>query len=169
MESGRNSWLTGASAAFIGAFIASRLPARLLTIVFGCVVMVMAVRMLTARQPSVTGRRAYNYVQVVLWGPCLVSFPIIGVGGGGLMVPVMTNFLGFSVHEAVGTAAALMIFTALGGSLSYLINGLGVQGLPAYSTGISTGSSSRCWPAPAFPWPLSALKPLTCCLPTGSK
>ena len=51
------------------------------------------------------------------------------------MVPVMTNFLRFSVHEAVGTAAALMIFTALGGSVSYLINGLGVPGLPAYSTG----------------------------------
>ena len=28
-----------------------------------------------------------------------------------------------------------MIFTALGGSVSYLINGLGVQGLPGDSTG----------------------------------
>ncbi len=51
------------------------------------------------------------------------------------MIPVMINFLGFGVHEAVGTSAALMIFTALGGSVSYLIHGLGVEGLPAYSTG----------------------------------
>jgi uncharacterized protein len=51
------------------------------------------------------------------------------------MIFVMVNFMGFGVHEAVGTSAALMIFTALGGSVSYLINGLGVEGLPAYSTG----------------------------------
>jgi uncharacterized protein len=128
--------LTGASAAFIGAFVASRLPARLLTIVFGCVVMIMAIRMLTTHQPCVAERRADNYVQVILWGVVFGFVSgIIGVGGGGLMVPVMTNFLRFSVHEAVGTAAALMIFTALGGSVSYLVNGLGIQGLPAYSTG----------------------------------
>jgi uncharacterized protein len=28
-----------------------------------------------------------------------------------------------------------MIFTALGGSVSYLVNGIGVEGLPPYSTG----------------------------------
>ena len=41
----------------------------------------------------------------------------------------------FTMHQAVGTSTALMIFTAVGGSLSFLINGLGVQGLPPYSTG----------------------------------
>ncbi len=51
------------------------------------------------------------------------------------MIPVMISFLGFSVHQAVGTSSALMIFTALGGSMSYLVTGLGVEGLPAYSTG----------------------------------
>ena len=51
------------------------------------------------------------------------------------MIPIMVNFMGFGVHEAVGTSAALMIFTAFGGSISYLVNGLGVEGLPAYSTG----------------------------------
>ncbi len=51
------------------------------------------------------------------------------------MIPVMIHFLGFGMHEAVGTAAVFMTFTGLGGSISYLVNGLGVQGLPAYSTG----------------------------------
>lgn len=51
------------------------------------------------------------------------------------MIPVMVFFLKFKMHQAVGTSTALMIFTASGGSLSFLINGLGVQGLPPYSTG----------------------------------
>jgi len=60
---------------------------------------------------------------------------IIGIGGGVLMIPIMVFFLKFKMHQAVGTSTALMIFTAIGGSLSFLINGLGVQGLPPYSTG----------------------------------
>ena len=51
------------------------------------------------------------------------------------MIPVMVYFLKFKMHQAVGTATALMIFTALGGALSYAFNGLGVAGLPPYSTG----------------------------------
>ena len=36
---------------------------------------------------------------------------------------------------AVGTSTAFMIFTALGGTIAYIINGWGVAGLPAYSLG----------------------------------
>src|SRR5208283_4238945 len=78
-----------------------------------------------------------NHVsRFIFWGS-LFGFVsgMVGVGGGGLMIPVMINFLGFKVHEAVATSSALMIFTALGGSISYLVNGLGIHGLPPYSTG----------------------------------
>ena len=51
------------------------------------------------------------------------------------MIPIMVHFLRFKMHQAVGTSTALMIFTAAGGALSYLINGLGIEGLPPYSTG----------------------------------
>jgi hypothetical protein len=51
------------------------------------------------------------------------------------MIPIMIFFLKFKIHQAVGTSTALMIFTSIGGALSFLINGSGVQGLPPYSTG----------------------------------
>lgn len=128
--------LTGASTAFIGAYVASQLPGRVLTSVFGGVSILLALRMLTSAPPTGCAKRVDRIGPLILWG-IVFGFVsgIIGVGGGGLMIPVMISFLGFNVHDAVGTSAALMIFTAIGGSASYLINGLGVPDLPAYSTG----------------------------------
>jgi len=60
---------------------------------------------------------------------------IIGIGGGVLMVPVMVLAMRFKMHQAVGTSTALMIFTSIGGILSYIVNGLNVSGLPPYSVG----------------------------------
>ena len=57
------------------------------------------------------------------------------LGGGVLMIPIMVFFLKFKMHQAVGTSTALMIFTAIGGSISYLMNEWGITGLPPYSTG----------------------------------
>lgn len=45
------------------------------------------------------------------------------------------NFLHFDMLKAVGTSAAVIIFTSFGGSLGYIINGWGQPGLPSYSLG----------------------------------
>jgi len=41
----------------------------------------------------------------------------------------------FSVHEAIGTSTALMLSSSVGGVISYIVNGMGVSGLPQYSLG----------------------------------
>jgi hypothetical protein len=72
----------------------------------------------------------------VLWGiPLGIVSGLIGIGGGVLIIPIMVFCLKFKIHQAVGTSTALMIFTSIGGALSFLFNGLGVPGLPAWSTG----------------------------------
>ena len=55
---------------------------------------------------------------------------LIGIGGGVLMVPVMATILKFKMHSAVGTSTAMMIFTSIGGAISYMLDGLNVSGLP---------------------------------------
>jgi uncharacterized membrane protein YfcA len=128
--------IAGAIGAFFGAFIAAHLPAEVLKVAFGVAVILGAIRMLTAKPPKITDEPSDSAAAFILWGiPLGVVSGIIGIGGGVLMIPIMVYFLKFKMHQAVGTSTALMIFTALGGSLSYLINGLGVQGLPPYSTG----------------------------------
>jgi uncharacterized protein len=128
--------IAGAVGAFFGAFIASHLPGKVLTVAFGIAVILGALRMLTAKPPKITDEPSDNITAFILWGiPLGIVSGIVGIGGGVLMIPIMVYFLKFKMHQAVGTSTALMIFTAFGGSLSYLINGLGVQGLPPYSTG----------------------------------
>ena len=128
--------IAGAIGAFFGAFIASHLPGRVLTIGFGIAVILGGIRMLTAKPPTITEKPSDSIPAFILWGiPLGIVSGIIGIGGGVLMVPIMIFFLRFRMHQAVGTSTALMIFTAVGGTLSFLINGLGVEGLPPYSTG----------------------------------
>lgn len=128
--------ITGAIGAFFGAFIASHLPGRVLTISFGIAVILGAIRMLTAKPPRSGEKPNSSLSLYAIWGfPLGIVSGIVGIGGGVLMIPVMVFFLGFGMHQAVGTSTALMIFTAVGGALSFLINGLGIEGLPPYSTG----------------------------------
>ncbi len=128
--------ITGAIGAFLGAFIASHIPGSFLKAGFGLAVILGAIRMLTAKPPKIEQEPSKSTALLVLWGfPLGIVSGIIGIGGGVLMVPIMVFFLHFKMHQAVGTSTALMIFTAIGGAISYLINGLGIQGLPPYSTG----------------------------------
>jgi|GEM_PF-6313851 len=51
--------------------------------------------------------------------------------GANLLVVLPTTISGALTHNSKG---AVLWKAAIGGSLSYMINGLGVQGLPLYST-----------------------------------
>lgn len=51
------------------------------------------------------------------------------------MVPFMAIFMRYKMHEAIGTSTAVIVFTSLGGIISYIFNGWGVYGLPPYSVG----------------------------------
>ncbi len=135
-KAGVSLGIAGAVGAFFGAFIASHLPGNVLTIAFGAAVILGALRMLTAKPPKITDEPSDSLTAFILWGiPLGIVSGIIGIGGGVLMIPIMVFFLKFKMHQAVGTSTALMIFTAIGGAISYLINGWGIAGLPPYSTG----------------------------------
>ena len=128
--------LTGACVAFLGAYVASRVSGGYLTTIFGGLGIILSMRMFLIRNKDVSRSSTGSMVGLIICGGMFGFVSgIIGVGGGGLMIPVMIHFLGFGMHEAVGTSAVFMTFTGLGGSASYLVNGLGVEGLPAYSTG----------------------------------
>ena len=47
----------------------------------------------------------------------------VGAGGGMMMLFVLTSFLGYEMHVAVGTSVFIMSFTALTGGISHLVIG----------------------------------------------
>jgi uncharacterized membrane protein YfcA len=128
--------IAGFVGALVGGYIATLIPGQYLTALFGLVILLSAIRMLTAKPPAVDAKPVDDVVTFLLWGiPLGLLSGIIGIGGGVLLIPVMVLALHFKMHTAVGTSTALMIFTALGGTIAYIINGWGVAGLPAYSIG----------------------------------
>ena len=123
-------------AALGGSTLATHLPGAALKIAFGAIVLVAAIRMLTARPPQIEEEPRDNPWLWVAWAlPIGMVSGLVGVGGGILAVPVMTLALRFKMHNAVATSLAMMILTSAGGVIGYIINGIGVADLPAYSLG----------------------------------
>jgi uncharacterized protein len=128
--------ISGAVAAIFGALTATFLSGNVLTTIFGIVIIGGAIRMLTAKPPGNEQNPPDKYLPYLLTGiPLGFATGLIGIGGGVLMIPVMIVLLKFKMHQAVGTSTALMIFTAIGGTISYMVYGGGVTGLPEFSIG----------------------------------
>ena len=47
----------------------------------------------------------------------------VGAGGGMMLLFVLTSFLGYEMHIAVGTSVFIMAFTALTGGISHFVIG----------------------------------------------
>ena len=127
----------GAVGALIGATITSLfLTEEILMPAFGLAIGIAGVRMLTWKPPKT---EEVPKEVPLLWACCgfLIGIicGLIGIGGGVITVPVLTMYLKFKMHHAVGTSLSMMIFTSLAGSIGYLINGLSVPDLPPYCFG----------------------------------
>ena len=126
----------GLVTAFGGATLAAHLPGAALKIGYGAVVLAVGIRMLTAREPKIERAPKDNPWLWIAWAiPIGVITGILGIGGAVVMIPVMVLALRFEMHNAVATSLAMMIFTSIGGVIGYIMNGVGVPGLPDYSIG----------------------------------
>jgi len=122
--------------AFGGATLATYLPGTALKIAFGAVILASAIRMLTARTSRTEAEPRDNPWLWVAWAiPIGFIAGILGIGGGILIIPVTVLALKFKMHNAVATSLAIMLFISAGGAVGYLVNGLGVTGLPDCSIG----------------------------------
>jgi len=123
-------------AAFAGATLATHLPGAGLKMAFGVLILAMGIRMLTAKLPEIKQEPKDNPWLWVAWAiPIGFATGIMGFGAGILAVPILVLALGFKMHNAIATSLAIMIFSSTGGVIGYIINGLGLPNLPAYSIG----------------------------------
>ncbi|MFC1874145.1 sulfite exporter TauE/SafE family protein [Chloroflexota bacterium] len=120
----------------IGATLTTHLPGEPIKIAFGAVILLSAIRMLTMHLPEVNEKPKDNIWLWVAWAlPIGIMTGLLGIGGGVVVVPVMILALRFSMHEAVATSLGMMMLASAGGVIGYIVNGLGVTGLPAYTVG----------------------------------
>ncbi len=126
----------GAVAAFGGATLATHLPGETLKIVFSVVVLASGVRMLISKpMESEQAPRDNPWLWVVWAIPIGIVTGMTGLGGGVVAVPVMVLALKFKLRNAMATSLAMIVFNSTGGAIGYIVNGLGVPNLPAYSIG----------------------------------
>jgi uncharacterized protein len=119
---------------FLGSCLASRLSTNLLKGVFVVFLYYMAFQMLTNTKPKPTRGLPGSLGMFGVGNGIGAVSSLVGIGGGSLSVPFMV-WCNVTVHDAIGTSAAIGFPIAIAGTVGFIVNGLNVSGLPAYSLG----------------------------------
>jgi len=129
----------GAVAALGGSTLAAHLPTGVLKTGFGVFILAISARMLVGlnaeRSPSELDSCPRTSSLVILGLVMGVISGLSGLGGGALMVPALVLLFKFPMLRAIATSSAAIIFTAPGGIIGYVVNGIGVAGRLPYSVG----------------------------------
>src|SRR5690606_6628178 len=119
---------------FVATFLAAYLSARPLAIFFCIFMTYVAAQMILNRKPNparqLPGVPGLSAVGAVIGG---IS-ALVAIGGGTMTVPFL-NWCNVRLQTAIGTSAAVGLPIALAGASGYVINGWGVEGLPANTLG----------------------------------
>lgn len=121
--------------AVLGGIVADRSPGAVLTAVFGTIGMIAALNMLARSNarpvrdglPGVAGR-------IGIGGVIGGVSSMMGIGGGTLTVPILSA-CNVPARTAVGTSAAVGLFIAVPGAITFILTGLDAEGLPPGSLG----------------------------------
>lgn len=128
--------ILGFIGAIIGAFISTHVDVSVLKLLFGLMCFVAVINMIFIKYPDnddniSKSKLAHSLLGLV--GGLLCG--LLGVGGGIIMIPILTIVLKYPTHKAIGTSSASIIATSLGGLIAYIVLGWNVPDLPAYSVG----------------------------------
>ena len=109
----------GILGSFIGGFVASLAPSRILEIIFGCLLLFIAIRNLLSRdKKEIKARFDFNFLAIMLTGLFVGFFSgLLGIGGGIFLIVILTMLFGFSMIRAIGTSSVFISLTAIGGTL----------------------------------------------------
>ncbi|MDL2216309.1 sulfite exporter TauE/SafE family protein [Desulfovibrio sp. OttesenSCG-928-M14] len=119
---------------FLGSKVAAHLPTNLLKSFFVVFLLYVGTQMLLNIKPKASREIPGLAGNTAAGGVIGMVSSFVGIGGGTLSVPYMT-WCNVPMHKAIGTSAAIGFPIAVAGALGYLINGLGVSGMPGPHVG----------------------------------
>ena len=113
----------------VGSFVASFLPEQAMSGTMQIALIIIGLRFIlkpvnkTKEQLENSSSKS-RFIKAVIGG-IFVGFicGFVGAGGGMMLLLVLTSFLGYPMHLAVGTSVFIMAFTALTGGVSHFIIG----------------------------------------------
>jgi uncharacterized protein len=118
-----------------GGILSHYIESTTLTLIFGCLAIVVAVNMLMSHTPKMRAKLSKTRpVEMVISSFIGFFSALMGIGGGTMSIPVMTAFA-MPVHRAIGTSAAFGFMIALPGALGFMWSGWDVATRLPYSLG----------------------------------
>ena len=117
------------SVTMIGSFVATFMSEKAMSGTMQIALIIIGFRFLLrpvkkTRERMEASSPKSRLVKAIVGGVC-VGFicGFAGAGGGMMLLLVLTSFLGYPMHLAVGTSVFIMAFTALTGGISHFIIG----------------------------------------------
>lgn len=120
----------------IGAFAPAVIDGARMKTAFGIMLVVVSLHMLASSRwklelfNTLPSRPSQILLAIIVGG----LSALLGIGGGTLMVPLLTLFA-FPIHRAVSTASVFGLIISVPATLVYIFTGWNVTNLPPHSTG----------------------------------
>lgn len=113
----------------IGSFVGKLVPENAMSWTMQIAMIILGLRFIikpvaTTKEDMAAVSEKARIIKSVIGG-IVIGFicGFVGAGGGMMMLFVLTSFLGYEMHIAVGTSVFIMSFTALTGGISHLVIG----------------------------------------------
>ncbi len=119
--------------ALIGPQVATILSAEKLKTVFAILVLLIALQMIFIR-PKKSDASISKPILVLIGSITGTVSAFMGIGGGAILVPSLVWFR-IDIKQAIGCAACCGLIIAIFGTISFIVAGWNVQGLPTGSVG----------------------------------
>jgi uncharacterized membrane protein YfcA len=111
---------TSVVAAFAVTRVAAGVPAPVLKLAFGALLLVSGARLLhPGREAAGTRERAHVGVAAVSGVAVGAMSALLGVGGGIVAIPILVYLVGLPLEKVAATSMAIIVFTALAGVAGY--------------------------------------------------
>lgn len=117
-----------------GAILAHFVHSHVLRIIFGVLVLVMAVSLLLQREDNTKKKLPGMFGMSILGGAVGVQSGLLGVAGSAFSVPFLTQ-RGVNMRVAVVVSVAIAMTVSVLGTATFMMTGLHASGLPPWSTG----------------------------------
>ena len=118
----------------LGGISSSHIPSNILSIILGIFLVFVAINMLFSGNDSSTSR--FKQLKLSLFVGAffgiLIGFSsgLLGIGGGIFLIPSLVFLLGFSMKKSIGISSIFISLTAIGGTISYILTGWGINPFP---------------------------------------
>lgn len=113
----------------LGSYIATFLPEQTMSGVMQIALIMVGLKFIikpvkTTKEQMLGVDEKQRIIKSIIGGIAIgLVCGMVGAGGGMMLLLVLTSFLGYEMHMAVGTSVFIMTFTALTGSISHFAMG----------------------------------------------